>query len=193
MLKDGATVKKCLTELTTRFLGIVRDWFVCLGEYRRMLFCNSPNFQEALAVIHMEFIGDVDAYTKAQADEYLARKCCSLRRIDLEKHFGCLSPPERLQRSNNEECGHFISTQPEINRMLRMPGIDLANTTLGQINQMCYAALDKICETQQSLKELFERGRRIKSYCDKSRIQIGCKENKCSCSKKKKNAYKKEE
>ena len=81
--------------------------------------------------------------------------------------------------------------QPERNRMLRMPGRDIANETLGQINQMCYTALDKICETQQSLKELFERGRRIKSYCDN--IQIGCKDDKCSCSKKKKNAYNQED
>jgi len=93
MLKDGATVKKCLTELTTRFLGTLRDWFVCLGEYRRLVFCNSPNFQEALAIIHLEFIGDVDAYTKAQADEYFARKCCSLRRSDLERHFKRMSEP----------------------------------------------------------------------------------------------------
>ncbi|XP_031260246.1 triosephosphate isomerase, cytosolic-like [Pistacia vera] len=55
MLKPNAQVSTDLTQFSARFGGILRDWWISLGEYIQALFIQIPDFNQALYLLYDEF------------------------------------------------------------------------------------------------------------------------------------------
>ncbi|MED6142436.1 hypothetical protein PIB30_113644, partial [Stylosanthes scabra] len=82
--------------------------------------------------------------------------------------------------------------QPEMQRMMVALRKEVPTTSIGEIYQIALAALDKLCETQNMFKQLQKRSQKLKGACNKSYLQIKCKDkDSCDCSNKKKHHFKK--
>ncbi|MED6154190.1 hypothetical protein PIB30_109820, partial [Stylosanthes scabra] len=69
---------------------------------------------------------------------------------------------------------------------------EVPTTSIGEIYQIALAALDKLCETQNMFKQLQKRSQKLKGACNKSYLQIKCKDrDSCDCSNKKKHHFRK--
>ncbi|MED6124378.1 hypothetical protein PIB30_058405 [Stylosanthes scabra] len=81
--------------------------------------------------------------------------------------------------------------QPEIQRMMVALRKEIP-TTSGKIYQIALAALDKLCEYQNMFKQMQKRSQKLKGACNKSYLQIKCKDrDSCECKTKKKQHFRK--
>ncbi|MED6220859.1 hypothetical protein PIB30_048871 [Stylosanthes scabra] len=156
----------------------------------------SENF---LGLIHKEFLGDITIIQKRNSQEYYEMKCCSLNRRDLKIHYKrMMNKYYSLGGNTNPPLKHvFVASlpdelQPEMQRMMVALRKEVPSTSIGEIYQIALAALDKLCETQNMFKQLQKRSQKLKGACNKSYLQIKCKDkDSCDCSNKKKHHFRK--
>ena len=55
--KLGSNVRQILSRFVLRFIGILHDWWVNLGEYRQLQFLQTPSEEQALSHVYQEFCG----------------------------------------------------------------------------------------------------------------------------------------
>lgn len=91
LLQPGATVASVINKFVTKLHGRLRQWWISLGEYRQLQVKQLPNIDSLIIVIHKEFLGNWDHYTSQIREEFLAMKCCSFKRKDLQKHYDRMS------------------------------------------------------------------------------------------------------
>ncbi|MED6163259.1 hypothetical protein PIB30_078198, partial [Stylosanthes scabra] len=198
MTIPGMTLPQVHTEFITRMTGNLREWMNGFSEYERMGLVNgtSENF---LGLIHKEFLGDITIIQKRNSQEYYEMKCCSLNRRDLKIHYKrMINKYYSLGGNTNPPLKHvFVASlpdelQPEMQRMMVALRKEVPTTSLGEIYQIALAALDKLCETQNMFKQLQRRSQKLKGACNKSYLQIKCKDkDSCDCSNKKKHHFRK--
>ncbi|MED6124324.1 hypothetical protein PIB30_057918 [Stylosanthes scabra] len=198
MTIPGMTLPQVHTEFITRMTGNLREWTNGFSEYERMGLVNgsSENF---LGLIHKEFLGDITIIQKRNSQEYYEMKCCSLNRRDLKIHYKrMINKYYFLGGNTNPPLKHvFVASlldelQPEMQRIMVALRKEVPTTSLGEIYQIALAALDKLCETQNMFKQLQKRSQKLKGACNKSYLQIKCKDkNSCECNAKKKHHFRK--
>lgn len=67
--------------------GRLKEWYLILGEYRQIQIQNSTMVEELLQFLYAEFVVRPDHYQETAREEFLAMKCCSFLRKDLERHY----------------------------------------------------------------------------------------------------------
>ncbi|QHN76406.1 Polyprotein [Arachis hypogaea] len=125
MAAPNTCIQQVLFEFVTRMTGNLREWINTLSEYERLQLINGSAVQK-----------DLEAHYKKMAAKYYPLRGQS---NPLLKQVFLASLPEELQ--------------PEIQRMMVTLRKEIS-TTLGKIYQLALAALDKLCEQQQMIKQL---------------------------------------
>ncbi|KAL5575994.1 hypothetical protein UlMin_017693 [Ulmus minor] len=175
--KPRAQPRIFLLQFVSRFTGILQDWWINLGEYRKIQFLQIASVELALDHIYTEFCGQ-----EAQ--------CCSMQRKDLEKHYremtkrfyliGGVDDPNLKQA--------FLSSIPdplgeETFRLLSTSGKTLQNTTLGELYQLVLRALEKMCSQNKFIQEYMKQTKKLDKVCNQKELQIKCpSHSSCSCS-----------
>ncbi|MED6160761.1 hypothetical protein PIB30_054394 [Stylosanthes scabra] len=198
MTISGMTLSQVHTEFITRMTGNLREWMNGFSEYKKMALVNGTS-EDFLGLIHKEFLGDITIFQKRNSQEYFEMKCCSLNRRDLKTHYKrMISKYYSLGGNTNPPLKHvFMASlpeelQPEIQRMMVALRKEIPTTSIGEIYQIALAALDKLCETQNMFKQLQKRSQKLKGACNKSYLQIKCKDkDSCECNTKKKRHFRK--
>ncbi|QHO18904.1 polyprotein [Arachis hypogaea] len=116
------------------------------------------------------------------------------KRKDLEKHYKRMAVKYYLLGGNNNPPLKQVFTaslpnefQPKLQQMMMTLRKEVATTTIGEIYQLALAALDKLCEQQQIFKWLNQDSSKLERACNKSYLNIKCKElGMCECKPKKK-------
>ncbi|KAF3452105.1 hypothetical protein FNV43_RR08202 [Rhamnella rubrinervis] len=145
------------------FTGTLRDWFQSLGEYQQLQLLRTTNPQVMLGAIYSEFFGDHVQILPQVRKEFFNRKCCSLSKKDLNKHYEVMPPLYYLLNGIDEPNIKqvFISSLPneilsEVQNSIDTTKKDLKNITIGQIHHMALTAVDKQCERQEVMKDFFQ-------------------------------------
>ncbi|XP_048228811.1 uncharacterized protein LOC125369772 [Ricinus communis] len=179
-----------------RFTGTLREWFSHLSEYQQLQFVQLGSITQALAQIHQQFLGDYNLIFRQRKQEYFDRKCCSMKRKDLEVHYVHMSKLYyELAGPNSDDLKYtFVSSlpeemHPEIQRMMTETHRDITHISLGEIWQFTLATLDKMCEQQKLFKKIAKGEALLRNLCNRDYLQIKCKEKHCDCRSKKKKHF----
>ncbi|KAK8982974.1 hypothetical protein V6N11_054959 [Hibiscus sabdariffa] len=76
-----------LSELVSRFTGILRDWWNTLSQPDQIVFLTRQSFPEVLQILHTFFWATKKISKTLKKKEFFKRKCCSSEKKDLQKHF----------------------------------------------------------------------------------------------------------
>ncbi|KDP35798.1 hypothetical protein JCGZ_10434 [Jatropha curcas] len=83
-----ASLKKVLVEFSSRFTGSLKEWFFsALSEYEQKKFLTEESISAALVTIHTQFLENYQLIFQQRKQEFVKRKCCSLKFCDLERHY----------------------------------------------------------------------------------------------------------
>ena len=82
----NSTVAHVIAKFVARLTGRIREWWINLGEFRQRR-AQSKKLEDFFKILHNEFLGSPAHYIEIAQEEFLAMKCCSFERKDLEKHF----------------------------------------------------------------------------------------------------------
>ncbi|MED6190073.1 hypothetical protein PIB30_102168, partial [Stylosanthes scabra] len=105
---------------------------------------------------------------------------------NLREWMNGFSEYERIGLVNGTSENFLDELQPEMQRMMVALRKEVPTTSIGEIYQIALAVLDKLCETQNMFKQLQKRSQKLKGACNKSYLQIKCKDkDSCDCSNKK--------
>ena len=87
----NSTITQVIAEFITRLTRRIREWWINLGQFWQRQAAQSQTLEEFFPILHNEFLSAVTHYTEVAREEFLAMKCCSFERKDLEKHFDKMS------------------------------------------------------------------------------------------------------
>lgn len=143
-----------------------------LGEFQQRHVAQSQTLEDSLTIIHNEFLGAPTHYTDVAREEFLAMKCCSFDRRDLEGHFNRMS--RRFYTINgmndvnikrNFLNSLFEALGDETLRMMNIQRRTLNHASLGEIYQYMLIALEKLCNQRKFLSEMEKIHNTIKDSC----------------------------
>ncbi|KAL5745618.1 hypothetical protein ACOSP7_026764 [Xanthoceras sorbifolium] len=95
--------------------------------------------------------------------EFFDRKCCSLKRKDLNHHYKKMAERFYMLNDYNDESltQVYINSLPDelhadLQRQITATHRPLSNITLGEIHQMALAALERLCDTQKLITKMIK-------------------------------------
>ena len=184
--KPNFNFEAILRELISRFVGSMRDYFTSLGDAKQLMF-TGISIEDALGMLHAEFVGNLEIFHKRQEQEFYQMKCCSLEIKDLQRHYQRMARTYyQLGGYNSRELRQTFVTSfseellPEVTRQINILGRDLGQHGLGELFQYVEQALEKLCEQKKFFKQ-FSQNSKIQKACDKSYLKIKCKDKDCHC------------
>ena len=136
----NSIVTQVIAKFIARLIGRLREWWISIEEFGQRHTAHSQTLEDLFTVIHNEFLGAPTHYTKVAQEEFLAMKCCSFERKDLEKHFDRMS--RRFYTINGMDDVNikwtFLNSLPkplgdETLRMMNIQRITLNQASLGEI------------------------------------------------------------
>ena len=148
----NSIVAQVISKFISRLIGRIREWWINLGEFQQRQVAQSQTLEDFFKILHNEFLGSPAHYTEVTQEEFLAMKCCSFERKDLEKHFDRMS--RRFYSINGMDDVNIKHTflnslsdplGDETLRMMNLQRIILQQASLGEIYQHMLFALEKIC------------------------------------------------
>lgn len=102
MTRPNAELRTVFREFFSRTIGILREWFVQLGEYRQLQLIQLESSGALLGALHQIFLGDPLQAEKQAKQEYFQMKCYSLKRKDLQEHYEAMSKKFYMLRGINQ-------------------------------------------------------------------------------------------
>ena len=80
----NSTVAQVIAKFIARLTRRLREWWISLGEFRQRHAAQSQTLEDFFTIIHNEFLGAPTNHTEVTREEFLAMKCYSFERRDLE-------------------------------------------------------------------------------------------------------------
>ena len=80
----NSTVAQVIAKFIARLTRRLREWWISLGEFRQRHAAQSQTLEDFFTIIHNEFLGAPTNHTEVAREEFLAMKCYSFERRDLE-------------------------------------------------------------------------------------------------------------
>ncbi|XP_075099164.1 uncharacterized protein LOC142176027 [Nicotiana tabacum] len=138
-----------LSELTSRFSGILRDWWNSLRIQDKNTFLTSQDFSFNIKILHEVLCGDTGQREENTRRQLFEMNCVSFNRNDIEKHF------QKRAKINFEISGYinlkqaFVSSLPKLLASRTMTIIEekfqsITIPQVGYIRQAIFVALDEI-------------------------------------------------
>ena len=197
--RPGGNLRQTLCKVSARFTGRLRDWWMALGNLRRLQLLNVASINEFVGCIYQEFLGTYEDHISTARNEFLRMKVCSYRRADLDKHY--INMSRRFYMINGIDDVNlkktYLNSLPdplgdEAEKLIAARNQHLSDLSLGQIHHISLLAIEKLCNNHKFLQNVEKLGKELGTACNKPYLQIKCQDkHRCDCrSKKKSRSYK---
>lgn len=188
MMKTDSDNYKTIEEFCCRMMNTLKEWYHNLGAFKQDELHRLENTVFVLWVLHNEFIGDMEIFDRKSRQEFFEMKYCSLTVTDLERHYQRMSRMYYvLNRFNYPSLKNtYLSSLPqelqlEIHRIAATAQKNIKITSLGQIHQTTFEALEKLRRLHQHLSEIVEQKSKFTRAWKRPYLEIKCKDKKCNC------------
>ncbi|KAH0725179.1 hypothetical protein KY284_001044 [Solanum tuberosum] len=173
-----------LSEFTSRFSDILRDWWTAIGVANRNFFLTSQDFATNLNILLEVFCRDTGQRREKLRRQLFEMNCISFDRDIIDIHF------QKMERIYFELGGDsslkqvFVSSLPRMlaGHAMTVIGDRFKSITIphiGYIRQAIFQALDSICTKRSVLKQVVQNNTAFDKVCSRSDIVT---KSDCSCS-----------
>jgi hypothetical protein len=146
------------------------------------------SYAEFLGLLYTEFVGNVKTIQQQNQSEFYKRKCCSLKRKDLNSHIMRMSRLYYLLDGPNNPVlkrVFFISFPQELStdmeKLWKSTNRSFDSFGLGELSQMIMEALSLPCEKYALTETFLQQKQKFTKAC-KTKFEIGCQKHKqCHC------------
>ncbi|KAF8011959.1 hypothetical protein BT93_I0169 [Corymbia citriodora subsp. variegata] len=143
-----------------------------------MYFLTQP-LDNAIQIIHMYFIGKLEDSKELKRKEFFDRKCCSLRRKDLDRHFQAMIKLFYLLGADWNLKPIFLASIPKelsqaAKKTLQQRQKTITEATLGEIQQAVHIAIEELCLRREAFRSFLKENRHLDKACFKPGLKIKC-------------------
>ena len=172
-----------LSEFTSRFSGILRDWWNSLGTQDKNMFLTSQDFAYNIKILQEVFCGDTGQRQEKLRRQFFEMKCVAFDRDVIDIHFQKMAKMFFELGGGASLKKAFVSSLPKMLASRTMTIVEekfqsIAIPPVGCFRQAIFLVLDDICTKRSVLKQIIRNNPALDKACRKSDLITG---SSCSC------------